>query len=181
MTDTATLVPLAYAIAALGLVSAAGCDLTRRLIPNEASLAVACGGALLRVITPAAWPLWASFAASLTTLVALGLLAARHVVGPGDAKLIAAATLTVPLGGVLPLLISVALAGGALALVYLLGGWIIARNLTIERGRAPGGASASLLGQILTEEAVRMAARIPMPYGIGVCAGTFAYWLYEVR
>ncbi len=149
---------------------AAVVDVRERIVPYTCMILVAVSGALIRVLA-AAGPLWPGVAGAAGLFVALSLLAGLGVFGGGDAKLIAAAALGESVGGMLTLLLDIALAGGVLACVYLVGGRIF-RGMTRGtaaarddevRGRGP-------LVRLLGVEAARMAAREPMPYAVAILA-----------
>jgi len=108
----------AGAYAALLLI-AAGSDAWSRRIPNWSVLAIA---GLFLVGLPFGWPV-ASWVASLGAMVlalAIGFpMFAARLMGAGDVKLLAAAALFTGLDHMLLLLVSTAVAGGALALLAL--------------------------------------------------------------
>ena len=102
----------------LVLVATAGIDLRRRIIPNELVALVAVGGVALNgLLRPGSILLSLLFC--LVVLLALLVFAHFNVLGAGDAKLIAAATLLVPPERIGLLLLAIALAGGLLSGVYL--------------------------------------------------------------
>jgi prepilin peptidase CpaA len=108
----------AGAYAALLLV-AAGSDAWSRRIPNWSVLAVA---GLFLIGLPFGWPVasWASCLGAMALALAVGFpMFATRLVGAGDVKLLAAAALFTGLDHLLLLLVSTALAGGALALLAL--------------------------------------------------------------
>jgi prepilin peptidase CpaA len=106
----------AGAYAALLLV-AAGSDAWRRRIPNWSVLAMV---GLFLVGLPFGWPVasWASCLGAMVLALAVGFpMFATKLVGAGDAKLLAAVALFTGLEHMPLLLVSTALAGGALALL----------------------------------------------------------------
>ena len=101
------------------LVVAAMTDLRRRIIPNEAVLVVAGAGLVLGLLSFQGWRWRSAAAVALGLLVVLGQMTRLGIVGGGDAKLIAAVSLSQPPADVPSLLLHIALAGGGLALIYL--------------------------------------------------------------
>jgi prepilin peptidase CpaA len=100
------------------LIIAAGIDLRRRIIPNKLVALVAAGGVIVGVLSRPS-SILPSLLFGLIVLLALLVCAHFDVLGAGDAKLIAAATLMVPPEHVALLLIAIAVAGGVLSGVYL--------------------------------------------------------------
>jgi len=99
-----------------GLAAAAVSDVRRRIVPNAVVLLLAVNGILLRLIQQSNWrSVICSLAAAGCVLVVLGQLARRGMTGGGDAKLIAAVTLAVPLPQVVSVLLAIMLAGGLLS------------------------------------------------------------------
>lgn len=156
----------ATASAALLLFWAAAHDIVARTIPDGASVALALLGPALRLGEG-----WAALLVSALTaaLLLLGcvLLVARGFLGGGDAKLMAAASLLVPAAAVPALVLDVALAGGALAALYLL-----LFRLLRSRGAAPRPAPrAGVLRRVRAVEWRRIRRRGPLPYGVAIAAG----------
>lgn len=102
-------------------VAAVG-DLRRRVIPNRLNLAIALGA------IPFWWStgldLWPGAALQIAVAAAVFLLFAAAfaigAMGGGDVKLIGAVALWLPAQAVLPLLVIMAIAGGALTLAMLI-------------------------------------------------------------
>lgn len=154
LSDAAVLIALA------ALAAAALRDVACRAIPNPIAAVVALAG-LARQLAFGA-PLPALLAAGCV-LVAATLLWLRGLLGGGDVKLLAAASLLVPAAGVPALLLAVALAGGVLAGVHM---------LLRARLAAPGAvAPRAALLRILRCEAWRIRRGAPMPYGVAIAAG----------
>jgi len=105
-------------------------------------------------------------------IVVLGALGHGGILGFGDVKLIAAASLLVGPGHVAGLLVAIALAGGVLSVVYL-GGYFALRQLPV---RAAGVARRGVLRRLVRIERARIAAGRSVPYGVAICGGvaTFA-------
>jgi prepilin peptidase CpaA len=139
------------ALVAIGVfVAAAADDIARRRIANGFVLALTAAAALRLVLGLATGaedvtPFW-DLAAALAVFAAG--VAAFHfgVFGGGDAKLLAAGTLWIGAASVWAFLFATALAGGALALGFLI--W------------AP-----------LARTAGREVQRIALPYGVAISAG----------
>lgn len=112
-----TLAACGIAFAALGV--AAAVDLRWRIIPDTAVLTVAVAGLLLRLIDLEAASFAVSVVVAVVLLVGLGQLARNGIIGGGDAKLIAAASLLQPPIEVPALILHIALVGGGLALAYI--------------------------------------------------------------
>jgi len=136
---------------AAGLCLAAVTDLRTRIIPDGAVLWVLGMGALARLFAEG----WTGTAISLLVAAALFVpLAAmthRGLVGGGDAKMIPAATLLVPVGHVFGLLLVIALAGGVLAGLYHAVYFFRRSPLPPSSGQAPAAPT--------------------LPYGVAILAG----------
>jgi prepilin peptidase CpaA len=149
---------LAMLLCFAGLMAAAAVEDARHLvIPNPVVVGLC-----------ALWPLCAATAADASLLAGIEALAvaaivflagaavfARGLVGGGDVKLIAAASLWAGASGTTALLLLTGLFGGVLALACLtpLGAWI--------GGRRDGGSAALAAG---------MARGMPVPYGMAIAA-----------
>ncbi len=150
------------------LLAAAATDFTDRIVPNRLVLAIMIAGIGMRLMSATSiW--WLSVGVWAVTLAVLGSLATRNILGWGDVKLIAAVTLLVPPHKVLPLLVSIALAGGVLACLYL-----GARRLVRRRHASPlplaNPSRWTALG-LLRRESTRLRANEPMPYAVAVLGG----------
>ena len=106
------------------LVAAAGWDVATRTIPNGVVLAAAGGGLVAAAGSAGRYPIWASILAAVLVLLGLRPLYRWGAIGGGDVKLISAVALGEPIDALFPVLVSIALAGGAIALFYLLRGWL---------------------------------------------------------
>ena len=144
----------AGAYAALLLI-AAGNDAWRRRIPNWSVLAIA---GLFLAGLPFGWPVasWVASLGAMALALAIGFpMFAARLVGAGDVKLLAAAALFTGLDHLLLLLVSTAVAGGALALLAL-----------TARPYAPVLAAAGW-----------PRLRPGVPYGVAIAAGAiYAGW-----
>jgi prepilin peptidase CpaA len=159
MADISGAVVLAVLVKGMGLAAlivAAVTDLRRRIIPNETVLVVAAAGLLLRLLGFQGWTLAISVAVAFGLLVVLGQMTRLGIVGGGDAKLIAAVSLSQSPADVPALLLYIALAGGGLALVYL----------ALSR---------------VSSQPVRVAMRSQsIPYGVAILLGTLSLNILEV-
>ncbi len=108
-----------WTLSLAGLFAAAITDFRHRIIPNRLVwLTAGCGIAMRLLTEPRSLGL--SIGAAAAILLALGVLAHRQVIGGGDAKLIAAATLLVAPHEIGGLLLIIALGGGFISAIYLL-------------------------------------------------------------
>jgi len=144
-------------------------DVRERLVPYSSMAVVAAGGTFVRILAP---PLWPSVAAAFVLFILLSLLAGLGVFGGGDAKLIAAAALGESFQGIMTLLLEIALAGGVLACLYLVAGWLCRRTAGAAAAEGEGGSAAGrgALRRLLAQEAARVRAREPMPYVVAIFA-----------
>ena len=126
-----------------GLGLAAVWDLSKRIVPNTLVLVVSGGGLLLRLAATERYAVVTSIAAAAVLFVALRVLASVTTFGGGDAKLIAAVTLGQSLASALPLLLSIAAAGGVVAVFWLTRDWVknsdgsSAATTAVFRGEMP--------------------------------------------
>ena len=150
---------LTVVVAAL-LVAAALHDATARTIPNVIPASLAAVGLVLRLQDGTAV---ASLAIAVALLAGLCGLWLRGFIGGGDAKLISAVALVLQPAGVPTFLLSMAIGGGMLALLYL------ALSFVVRRPRP--GARRGLPARILKAEAWRMHRRGPLPYAVAIAGG----------
>jgi prepilin peptidase CpaA len=144
-------------------------DVATRLIPDWASAAIAVLGLLER-----GWlgplPLLASSASAALLLALLLVPFARGMLGGGDVKLLVALAFGFSPYDTYSLVVATALAGGVLALGYLLAG-----HLVSVAGPAAGH---STLRRVCAIEAWRLKRRGPLPYGVAIACGA-AFVLYQ--
>lgn len=153
---------------ALALMAAAVRDLQSRIIPNglvAAVLALALARAALGGFLFTAGHL---LAVAVLFMACVGLFA-TGAIGGGDAKLLPATALALPLGAWPAFLTATALSGGVIALVMLAAGRL-GRRLA-ARAPATGGAAAHPAhGNDAQDEGV--------PYGVAIATGALvALWL----
>jgi prepilin peptidase CpaA len=150
-------------VATLGLLAVAALhDVGFRTLPNLLSAALLACGVTAHLLQgdlgSAALAAGAVFALALLAWHAGGF-------GGGDAKLLGATAFAVPPAGVPALLLGTALAGGVLALGYLL------LRPMVSRLSAPGRRPAGLPARALRAEAWRIRRRGPLPYAVAIAAG----------
>ena len=157
---------LPLALGAAILVAAALHDVAARTIPNWTCIALAILGLLLRW---ADGQLIAGVLLGLTVFAAAAFCWRRGWLGGGDVKLLAAAAVFVPPHGVGNMLCDTALAGGLVALVYL-----VSRRLLRNDAEAPMAARRALPKRLRIFHAERRRLRRggPLPYGSAIACGT---------
>ena len=145
--NLATTAPIwLFALLALALVGAAIQDMVQLKISNLLVVAVILLAVAAVVIAGPSWALWQN-ALLFVALLALGMVAfSAGLFGGGDVKLIAALGLWVGLAGGFRLLITIAIAGGVLALTF-----IVLRQLFRKAGEPK--------------------AKGQLPYGVAIAAG----------
>jgi prepilin peptidase CpaA len=139
-----------------GLVSAAAWDLRSRIVPNWLVLAVGGVGLILRMMTAEWHGIWVSACVAAIIFVMLRLLSALGTFGGGDVKLISAIALGQPPAAMLPILLGIGVAGGVIAIFY------IVCNQSQRRSRQ------------ITEVSAR---HLEMPYAPAILAGFVWYEL----
>jgi len=164
MTDPARLHSILLLAAATALLFAAAHDVAVRTVPNRVSLIVAAAGLGLHTLDGQLVP----------ALFGCGVVFAgcwycwRHGwIGGGDVKLLSACTLVVPPTSVPELVLSTAIAGAVLALLYLALGVALARLLPSGATPRPTG----LLRRVWRAERRRIRRRLSLPYACAICAG----------
>jgi len=156
---TATAIDLlALAVLTAALLAAAWSDLRHYLIPNRYPAAIAAAYLIPAVNQPLSQSLWA-LGIGVGFFMAGAALFATRVMGGGDVKLMAAAALWSGPGLVSPFIEVTAVAGAALALIWL----------SPARRLLPAAPAA--LGADTTEEGLRQRLKEPVPYGIAIAAG----------
>ncbi len=167
----ASIGPALLAAGCLLLLVAGASDFATRRVPNGVSATLAGIGVVLHLSSgDLAAALGAAFAVFL-----LGVLCWRRGwLGGGDVKLLAATALLVAPWRVPGLLAAIALAGGVLALAYLLLRFV----LTMSRRHRPGelrlgehATRTATLSRIIRIEHWRIRRGAPLPYASAICVG----------
>ncbi len=143
------------------LVAAAIHDLAARTIPNLLSVLLAAAGIGLRL---GAGDLPAALAAAALVFLLAAFCWFRGWLGGGDVKLLGAVALVVPAAAIPSFILTVAIAGGLLALAYLL-----ARALLPASGTP--AVAASLAARVWRAERWRIRRGGPLPYAVAIAAG----------
>lgn len=160
---------LLLAAGILLLLAAALHDIATRTIPNGLVLGVVGVGLSRQTLTGE------TLSALAVAAIVLGvtiLCWRRGYLGGGDAKLLPATSLMVPANQVMALIAATAIAGGVLALLYLVAGRVFSpQPLGLKRN------SRHLAGRILRVERRRLRRGITLPYATAIAAGTlFVLW-----
>lgn len=138
-------------------------DVTTRTIPDAASLALAVLGFTSNLALHP-YGLAFSVAAAVALFGVLLFLFARGALGGGDVKLMAALALGMSALEIWHFVVATAMAGGVLALLYLL----LSRLLPAPSAHP---AASNILGRLARVEAWRIRRRGPLPYGVAIAAG----------
>ena len=152
--------------AAMALLFAAAHDVAVRTVPNVVSLIVAIAGLGLNTLDGRL--LLALFGGGLV-FAAAWYCWRRGWIGGGDVKLLGACALLVPPDTVPQLMLSTAIAGGVLALLYL----ALARLLpgSATGPRAHPVSRAGLVPRVLRVERRRIRRGQSLPYSCAITAG----------
>ncbi len=136
-------------------------DIAGRTIPNSVSTAVAALGCLRAILVQTATPsilIAAAIFAAATLAWRAGLL------GGGDVKLLAAASLVVAPDRVPTLLAAISMVGGMLACLYLAGRHVLPVPQPIRPAR--------LVPRVVRAELWRVQRHGPLPYAVAIALGT---------
>ena len=153
------------ASAVLLLVLASLRDFATRLVPNRIPLALGAIGLILALLHHRL--LW-SLAGGVVVFAFTFLCWRMRWIGGADVKLLTAASLLVPPVAVASLVLATALAGGVLALIYL-----IVRALLAKPARHhPDPLHDSLIRRVLRAERWRIHRGCPLPYACAIACGT---------
>ncbi len=164
MTDPAMVHAMILLAAAAVLLFAAVHDVAVRTVPNLVSLTIAAAGVGLQALDGQLGP--ALFGGGLV-FAGAWYSWRRGWIGGGDVKLLGACTLLVPPAAVPALVLSTAIAGAVLALVYLALGMALAQPVAGAAATRPTG----LLGRVWRVERRRIRRRLSLPYACAICAG----------
>ena len=153
-----------------GLVEAAAGDTKNGIIPNYLVVFVAGAGLALRIASGLTSVLLSLVCAGLAFVV-LVFLTHRNMIGGGDAKLIAAATLLVPPDRIVLLLLNIALAGGLLS-CFCIARFFVAKNAHQSARR--------FASHLFAGNSNRKKTSRPMPYALAILCGVIASIFPEV-
>lgn len=148
------------------LVVAALHDIMARTVPNGVPLAIAAAGLVAQAALSimGAGNLLVSLPAALVVFVLAALLWRRGLMGGADVKLFGASALLVPPILVPSMVMAITLAGGLLALVYL----VTRQRLARPDGARPDG----LVARAFRVERWRLRRGGPLPYAVAIAAGS---------
>lgn len=167
LAQTMLITALALMASAL-LVYAAIHDIAARTVPNSLSALILIIGVCLRL---ADHSLFTGAIVCVATFLVLFVIWMLGAMGGGDVKLWAASALLIPplLQPELAFILRVVLAGGALAVLYI----ILCRVVPRPRAARGGG----ILRRILRAEAWRIGRGAPLPYACAIAGGAIATFL----
>ena len=152
--------PVLVSLSAAILLGAVLNDIAFRTVPNWMSMTLLILGIGIKTLDGGLVP---GLLACVLILLGAGFCWRRGWLGGGDVKLLAACGMLVPPGLSGVMLLDVALAGGALAVLYL----ALGRVLGAPGDDCPPGR----LRGILWEERHRIHSRSPVPYASAIAAG----------
>jgi prepilin peptidase CpaA len=153
-------------IGALLLIVAALHDIGFRTVPNRISLALLLCGVALRLIDGGTHQLLYGLLCGGAVFLVTYVCWRMRWMGGADVKLLTAAAIFVPPMLVPTMLLATSLAGGLIALVFLVGSRLAPRP-------APGRPSG-LIRRALRCELRRLRHRGPLPYAAAIAAGGVA-------
>ena len=160
MTNPALLQSTLLFAAVTALLFATAYDVAARIVPNGVSAIVAAAGIGLNALD-------GQLAAALTggglVFAATWQLWRRGWIGGGDVKLLTACALLVRPASVPELILTTALAGGVLALVYIAAARLLPRTLPPRPSHR--------LGRIWRAEQRRIRRGLSLPYACAIAAG----------
>jgi prepilin peptidase CpaA len=135
-------------------------DIVARTIPNGLALALAAAGIAVSVLDG---HIYGSLLTACGVFLAAAVIWRRGWMGGGDVKLLGACALGIAPGSVLTFIAAVAIAGGVLAVLYL-----VARSLvSMSRRQRPDG----LIARAVRVERWRICRGGPLPYACAIAAG----------
>ncbi len=153
---------------ALPLIAAALSDLRSRLIPNRLVAAVLALALLRAGLGGFLFTAGHLAAVAALFMACVGLFAAGAI-GGGDAKLLPATALALPIGSWPAFLLATALCGGVLALVML---------VADRFGRRPAARACAAGGGAPERQAGNEEPAAGVPYGVAIATGALAaLWL----
>ncbi len=171
MTSPTMLHSIILFAAAMALLFAAAHDVAVRTVPNFVSLIVALSGLGLNALDR---QLLASLLCGGLVFVALWYCWQRGWIGGGDVKLLTACVVLVPPASVPVLILSIAIAGGALAVSYVtLSQWLRGYATPLSASALPVSPpqKRSLLRRVWRAERRRIHRGRSLPYSCAIAAG----------
>lgn len=171
--STQFVLPLASAVL---LLAAALSDLAWRIIPNRIPVLVAGLGLVSHIIIGD--PLWA-LVGGASVFAVCAVLWRFKVIGGGDVKLLAAVAFCVPPANLLGLYVAITLAGGGLALIYLVLRPVMRRLVPRILAQLPQ--TAALWRRVARVEFWRIGRGRSMPYGIAIAIGTLTILIQGIH
>jgi prepilin peptidase CpaA len=169
------LLPSALMLAGVGaLIYAALHDIAARTVPNQVPGGLFAFGIALRLLGHSLLP-GLAWAGGIFVLAAVCWW--RGWLGGGDVKLLPACALMLPPALCAEFLAAVSLAGGMLALFYLVLAAIARRGARPERVRSVP--RPNLWRRAVTAERWRLLRGVPLPYATAIAAG-FLFTLFRV-
>lgn len=159
MLSTLTIAALTY-LGLAALIFAAAHDISFRTVPNFVWVTLLLAGIALRV---ADHNLPAALAVGLAVFALLYIVWRLGLMGGGDLKMLTAASVFTTPWHVPDMLAVTALAGGVLALIYFVAGYVVPRPA--------GGRPRQFIARIARCERWRLHRRGPLPYAVAIAAG----------
>jgi prepilin peptidase CpaA len=154
------------------LLSAALCDLRWRRIPNLLTGTIAVGGGVACVAGAGPTSLTGGIGVGLIVLCVGLVMQTLRLLGGGDTKLLAAASIWLGPATIWTALAGTAIAGGVLGFVYLRRG-----SLSSARG-VPGGDRAQLRSRLQLPDGDDSAR---VPYAVAIVIGCLWAWAVQLR
>ncbi len=162
--------------AAMALLFAAAHDVAVRTVPNRVSLMVAAIGLALNGLDG---QLTAALFGAVLVFAATWFCWRKDWLGGGDVKLLTACVLLVPPGSIPEMILSTALAGGVLALIYMALTRLVAVGAAFGQtkvgngsvARYSGARRANLIRRIWRAERRRIQRNPSLPYSCAIAAG----------
>ncbi len=142
-------------------------DLMARTVPNWMAFALALLGLTQRAV---AGSIPGGLLAGLIVFILAAFCWRRGWLGGGDVKLLGAASMVVPPSNVPAFICAVALAGGILAVMYVIANRLAASRKLPARPY-PGPAAKGLFRRALRAERWRIQRGGPLPYACAIAAG----------
>lgn len=157
-----SLLPQALVIIGLALLLGAALhDVAVRTVPNCIPVSLAIIGVASRVL---AGDILLGLVVALVVFLAAAVVWLRGWMGGADAKLLGAAALIAPPARIPDLLLTVALCGGVLAILYL----VMSRFVR----RPQAGPRHTFVGRLAKAERWRLSRRGPLPYATAIAGGS---------